>query len=188
MLETIQDHNYSTKGLLATTLYANYCTEGMLEATLDVILWNFKYYFVISLTLYSPISTSSNIKGVKKKKKAHSFLYSFCFWLKLHENPPKHVWIIWVSDEACRSAMGLWWSMSVSDGSPVRHVGLRWVSGSNNILVNSISNCFANFYLLNILANLGRKYNLNKKVEPDWGSPQLQFILMIVVLFYCCNY
>ena len=95
---------------------------------------------------------------------------------------------IWVSDEACRSAMGLWWSMSVSDGSPVRHVGLRWVSGSNNILVNSISNCFANFYLLNILANLGRKYNLNKKVEPDWGSPQLQFILMIVVLFYCCNY
>ena len=38
-----------------------------------------------------------------------------------------------VSDEACRSSIGLWWDLLVSDGSqmrhvglPMRHIGLRW--------------------------------------------------------------
>ena len=52
-----------------------------------------------------------------------------------------------VSDEACRSSIGLWWDLLVSDGSQMRHVGLpmrhiryvdlRWVSDNNNIFVNS---------------------------------------------------
>ena len=39
-------------------------------------------------------------------------------------------------DESCRSPMGIQSSMSVSDGSPI---GLRWVSDSNNIFVNSLN-------------------------------------------------
>ena len=42
-----------------------------------------------------------------------------------------------VSDGACRSPKGLWPGMSISNGSPIRHIGLRWVSDSNNIFVNS---------------------------------------------------
>ena len=41
----------------------------------------------------------------------------------------RHVGLRWVSDEACRSLMGLRWGMSVSDEacrSPMRHVRLRW--------------------------------------------------------------
>ena len=49
-------------------------------------------------------------------------------------------------DQACQSQMGgmsvsvgsLMKLVEVSDGSSVRHVGLRWVSDSNNIFVNSL--------------------------------------------------
>ena len=51
---------------------------------------------------------------------------------------PRHVGLRWASNETCRSLMGFQWDMLVSDGSPIRHVGIQWVSDNNNIFVNFI--------------------------------------------------
>ena len=43
-------------------------------------------------------------------------------------DPGQDMYFLCVSDEAWRSLMGLQWGMSVSNGSPMRHVGLQCVS------------------------------------------------------------
>ena len=96
-----------------------------------------------------------------------------------------HVGFRWVSDEACRrSSMGLQSDMSVSDGSPIRHIGplsgmsvsdgspmadgsptsFRRVSDRNNIFVNSLIS----------------KVNWDKMqpctvTSPDFRNPRLRF-------------
>ena len=50
-------------------------------------------------------------------------------------SPMRHVGLLRVSVQNCRSPIGLRSGMLVSNGSPIRHVGIRWVSARSPIII-----------------------------------------------------
>ena len=106
-------------------------------------------------------SVISSISTFKLKQ----FIKWIALWLYLCSVYPRKEWVIIIEkkiiyfykhffsynyslvNEACRSSMGLHSGISVSDGSPIRNVGLRWVSDGSPIglrLVSDNNNIFMN--------------------------------------------
>ena len=77
----------------------------------------------------------------------------------------RHVGLRWgisVSDQVCQSPMK---HVEISDGSPIRHIGVRYVSDDNNIFVNSIQTDFSApefFFFIVSFPFLGRKYRIKR--------------------------
>ena len=61
----------------------------------------------------------------------------------------RHVGLQQVSNQACQSPISLRSGMSVSDGSPIRHVGLCWVSDRSPKIIIFSWTPFLTFFLRN---------------------------------------
>ena len=99
-------------------------------------------------------------------------------WCK--ESIITHVNLRWVSDQPCRSPMGLQLSLSsspmglrsgmpVSDGSPIWYVGLRWVSARSSIIIIF---SFILYFFLRILPFFLRCY-LGSVWEQEGGKTRV---------------
>ena len=86
-------------------------------------------------------------------------------WSKTHQRPWQ-LRLRWVSDEACR---GLWWSISVFDGSPTRHIGFLCISDNNNFFVNSSwTRCVQDDWSIHIIYRFNpRSGDEDEDAEPE---------------------
>ena len=88
----------------------------------------------------------------------------------------RYVGLRCVSNEACRSPMVLRWDMSVFDGS---QIGLRWVSDSNNIFVDSSNLCSR----LGLKLDYFTRYISNSKLKVFFKSFFSFFFFFFIFVF-----